>query len=436
MLMKTKLFIITLFTFLYFNQLSFGQINQATKTIGSGTNQIDLSVVVNSQTGVIHFTMTGPATKWFGVGFAATSMSSGAYGILANVGAGNPQEYMIQGQTTPSLQSNQNLTNSSNSTSGGRKTYVFSRALTTGDANDYSFPVNPTSINIIWAYGNSTSLAYHSSRGVTSLVFTNPCNLPVTNLGPINICTGDSALIFGVYQHQSGNYTDTLLSQLGCDSIITQQLVVSQDISFSLPDVSVCYGDSALIFGAYQTASGTFYDTIPGSGSTCDSILSVNFTVQPPIDTTVSVNGSTLFCNHFADSYQWYDCATNMPISGANQASFTPSQSGSYMAMITLGNCSASTACQAVVINSINIVQVNSVKVWPNPVKDIINISIDQNSQIRRFEVVDLSGKTMLKSEILGAINAIDISELAAGLYILNLEDELQNRYFIKFIKQ
>ncbi|MBN2746297.1 MAG: T9SS type A sorting domain-containing protein [Bacteroidales bacterium] len=434
--MKTKLFIITLFTLFYFNQLSFGQINQATKTIGTGTNQIDLSIVVNSQTGVVQFTMTGPATKWFGIGFAATSMSSGSYGILANVGAGNPQEYMIQGQTTPSLQSNQNLTNISSSTAGGRKTYIFSRALSTGDANDYSFPLNPTSINIIWAYGNSTSLAYHSSRGVTSLVFTNPCNLPVTNLGLINICTGDSALIFGVYQHQAGNYTDTLTSQLGCDSIITQQLVVSQDINFQLPDVSVCHGDSALIFGVYQKSSGIFYDTISGSGSTCDSILSVNFTVQQSLDTTVSVSGSTLTCNQTADSYQWFDCSTNLPISGATQASFVPSQTGSYMAMITLGNCSASTACQAVVINSMSLATMNPVKVWPNPVKDVINISFNQNSSIRRFEIVDLSGKTILKSEISGAINAINISDLANGLYILNLEDEAQNRYFVKFIKQ
>lgn len=48
-----------------------------------------------------------------------------------------------------------------------------------------------------------------------------------TQLPPININTGDSSLIFGNYQDSSGFYYDSLYSINGCDSIVEQQLIVS-----------------------------------------------------------------------------------------------------------------------------------------------------------------------------------------------------------------
>jgi hypothetical protein len=483
--MISKLLILTVFSFGIFFQTLHGQISQASTTIGSGTNQIDLSVLVNSQTGIINFTITGPSTKWFGIGFSASSMSSGAYGILANVGGGNPQEYLIQGQTTPSLQANQNLLNISSTTTLGRKTYTFSRNTITGDANDFVFPSSPSNMNIIWAYGNSTSLAYHSSRGVVNLTFTNPCNFPITNMGSLNICTGDSTLIFGNYQSQSGNYYDTLISQFGCDSILSQQLIVNQSITYQLPDISICYGDSVSIFGNNQTSAGVFYDTIISqfgcdsilsqqlivnqsityqlpdisicyddsvsifgnyqnsagvfhdtliSQFGCDSIIWVNLSVQPLIDTSVSNNDSILISNQVADSYQWIDCQTNQPIMGANQIGFTPSQTGNYSVEITVGNCTKVSNCHFVLINSVSVSEMPIIDLWPNPTSNQLNISSSAN-QISSIKIMDLQGKIVLESQISEKESRIDVSKWINGIYIIELSVENKARIYKKFIK-
>jgi hypothetical protein len=621
------------------------QLNQATTTIGAGTNQIDLTVTVNSQTSTVIFSMTGPATKWFGIGFAATSMSSGSYGILANVSGGNPQEYSIQGQTTPSLQSTQNLGSFSSSTTGGRKTYTFSRSMTTGDANDYTFPTNASTINIIWAYGSSTSLSYHASRGMSSLSFANPCNIPVTNLSPIQICSGtsavifgtsqsqagtyydtlsgsggcdsvisqqlivnapivntlpalsicqgDSIMIFGQYYHQAGTYTDTvstaggcdsvlsqqlsinppivntlpalsicqgdsimifgqyynqagtytdtvstaggcdsvliqpltvsapvtnnlpalqicqgdsvmifgqyysqattiadtLMTSLGCDSILSQQLLVSQPTqvtlpalsicqgdsamifgqyystagtyhdtipgtgstcdslfsqqlivgqhaSFQLPDTSICYGDSLMLFGHYQSTTGSYYDTIPGTGSSCDSVVWVNLTVLPMMDTSVTNNGLTLTSNQLASSYQWYECATNQPINGATSMSYSPTQTGLYKVEITVGSCTAMSDCHQVVISSMNIVQVPSFKLSPNPAKESLLIRTDDMHRYQ-IELLDLQGKIIRMEQVVSNRHQMDVSSLQRGMYIVilrNMDTQLSSRQ--RFIKQ
>ena len=98
------------------------------------------------------------------------------------------------------------------------------------------------------------------------------------NVSNVSICTGDSVLTGGAYQKASGTFYDSLSSINGCDSVIETVLIVSSQITVNLP-LSVCYGDSALINGNYELSSGSFYDTVT-SVLGCDSITITNFTVE------------------------------------------------------------------------------------------------------------------------------------------------------------
>jgi len=105
------------------------------------------------------------------------------------------------------------------------------------------------------------------------------------NIINISLCTGDSILAGGAYQTLSGTFYDSLSSMAGCDSVIETVLTVSSQITVNLP-LSVCYGDSALINGNYELASGTFYDTAT-SVLGCDSITITNFTVDSLITNSI-----------------------------------------------------------------------------------------------------------------------------------------------------
>ena len=116
------------------------------------------------------------------------------------------------------------------------------------------------------------------------------------NVLNVSLCTGDSILAGGAYQAVSGTFYDSLSSISGCDSIIETVLTVSSQITVNLT-LSVCNGDSALINGNYELASGNFYDTAT-SVLGCDSITITNFTVENLITNSVMANvcyGGSLF---------------------------------------------------------------------------------------------------------------------------------------------
>ena len=111
------------------------------------------------------------------------------------------------------------------------------------------------------------------------------------NLLNITTCSGDSVYAGGNYQTTSGIYVDSLQSTDGCDSIVETTLTISSQIIANV-SVSVCYGDSALINGSYQAASGIFYDTTLNA-SGCDSVTVTSFTV----DNLISSNASAEICS-------------------------------------------------------------------------------------------------------------------------------------------
>ena len=93
---------------------------------------------------------------------------------------------------------------------------------------------------------------------------TDPLSVSVNSkhyiISTIGLCTGDSTFIGGGYQLSSGIFYDSLLTSTGCDSIIETNLTISSQITVNL-FLSICEGDSTLVNGNYELATGTFYDT-------------------------------------------------------------------------------------------------------------------------------------------------------------------------------
>ena len=84
-------------------------------------------------------------------------------------------------------------------------------------------------------------------------------------------------LLGGAYQTTDGDYLDTLSTTLGCDSILTTTLTVN-DVNYLADTITVCYGDSSFIAGAYRTNSGIYVDSLTNVNG-CDSIIETTFAV-------------------------------------------------------------------------------------------------------------------------------------------------------------
>ncbi len=95
------------------------------------------------------------------------------------------------------------------------------------------------------------------------------------------ICEDDSLFLEGAWQNTAGVYFDTLVSiELGCDSIVETTLGIQPEYYSTLAPVGICSGDSILVFGAYESAAGIYYDSL-NTLFGCDSVFEQQVSVNP-----------------------------------------------------------------------------------------------------------------------------------------------------------
>jgi hypothetical protein len=77
---------------------------------------------------------------------------------------------------------------------------------------------------------------------------------------------------------------------------------------------------------------------------------------------------------------------------------------------------------------------VTELKIFPNPVNHILYIKVPEDFEQSNLTIHDVLGKLVLEINMTETINPIDVSSLASGLYIINLQSEQSTKTF-KLIK-
>ena len=165
---------ITLWFLLLIFNYAFSQTNSTGEIVLSTTSGLEYSAQIDVTSSEVTLTLIGPSDRWLGLGFGVSSMTSGGDVVIFNGTALTDRTFGGIG-VLPTPDSNQDWTITFNDVSGGVRTLTATRALDTGEANDYVFSTSDTSINLVWARGNgSFNLVYHggSNRGITSSAFT------------------------------------------------------------------------------------------------------------------------------------------------------------------------------------------------------------------------------------------------------------------------
>lgn len=142
----------------------------------------------------------------------------------------------------------------------------------------------------------SLSVADNSNQTCTTPLSFNINALPVLQ-STLNdtICPGLGYTFNGQSLSIGGTYYDTLNATSGCDSIVTLNLTIDPIIYTNLNE-TICFGESYNFNGQLLTVAGTYYDTVP-SITQCIGIAVLNLNVLPDlkmvIDTTIC-NGDSL----------------------------------------------------------------------------------------------------------------------------------------------
>lgn len=197
-----------------------------------------------------------------------------------------------------------------------------------------------TFTSISWNTGSTSNSIQVNAPGIYSAIATNANGCteqdsmevfqnPTVYFGfSDSICAGSTYYFNGQNLSQAGIYTDTLQNILGCDSIVTLQLSLVQPNSTSI-STSICTGDTYFFNGQTLSVAGQYSVTIP-SVFGCDSIVQLTLTVNPlPVvtvqDTMVCVNTPlTLFASG-ALTYVW-----DVPQNPNGSISVSPAQTSVY----------------------------------------------------------------------------------------------------------
>src|SRR5690554_665633 len=134
------------------------------------------------------------------------------------------------------------------------------------------------------------------------------------------------------------------------------------------------------------------------------------------VDVTTALDDATITATATGLNYQWIDCSDNSIIVGETGVSYTATVSGSYAVIITDGTCVDTSTCVTVNISSLNDNDFAGVKIYPNPVKEVLNIT-NENGTLQSVEVVSATGSIVYSSTISSSNFTVNTAQLNAGVY-------------------
>lgn len=193
--------------------------------------------------------------------------------------------------------------------------------------------------------------------------------------------------------------------------------------------VNSTYCGTAFSFGSQIIdAPGVYYDSflVPGA---CDSLVALNVSDNSP-NVTVTENDNFLLANATGASYQWLNCATNTPISGAVNQSFTPFSNGNYAVIVTQNFCSDTSACYSFSAAGIDFSDISKLNIYPNPAQNVFQIMLPIWLDQAEISMIDFAGNQVYTSTVSGNEFVLTRSnELVNGIYwvIIRSKDKVMS---------
>lgn len=402
-------------------------------------------VVVNMDTTITGFEAVISGTTEFcqgesllGIGYSAQAATGSTYSWTATNGV------ITSGQGTPNVVVNWNP--------GGNRTLSLTQCIGANCADDLiTLVVHPTyevAEEMTICSGESVLLGgqlqtesgvytdtYPTIHGCDSIVHTNLIVVDeIVTTATAAICEGESIFLEGEMQTEPGEYTDTYQSQAGCDSLVVTTLTVHPSYYIDDVEAVVCEGDSVFLSGGYQTIPGAYTDIL-ASVFGCDSIVVTMLIIDELPQPTVVIDGLVLSTLESYAGYQWF--FEGDLIEGATSASYEAQENGDYtVEVINENGCVGMSEIYTVVTVGVAKVNAFNVQVFPNPTSGQVRIEFSHvGDSSRELVVFDMAGKVVFEKTLPRDQSAvIDLSSLARGIYTMRIStgDEVLQKQIVR----
>jgi len=241
------------------------------------------------------------------------------------------------------------------------------------------------------------------------------------------------------YTANNNTDQDTIFggSSSGCDSIVILNLTLNNS-SNGIDVISSCNSYTWIDNVTYTVSNNTATHILTGANSVgCDSVVMLDLTILPAINISITNASPTLTSNETGASYQWLDCDNNNAIIlGETSQSFTATANGNYAVEIKVGNCVDTSACENIIINSINELSDLGISIYPNPINDFFTIRFDNEIKSINYSISTIEGRLVkYANDVIGNNLIVDLSNESKGIYFLTINQGETTNYY-KIIKQ
>jgi riboflavin synthase len=227
------------------------------------------------------------------------------------------------------------------------------------------------------------------------------------------------------YTTSNNTATHILSSANGCDSIILLNLSINPNYNIS-NNVEICSGESVTVGGNIYTQSGTYSDTLVSSLG-CDSLITTQLTVEPLsalISQSINMLNATTLSGNAPFTYLW-----NM---GETSQSITPALNGEYWLIVE----DASACLSDTLFFNVSFVSTNDVSqslhplvIFPNPSNDVFTVTFNSSEkQNIHLRIVNLLGEVVYNEHLFNFDGSykkkIEMTAQSSTIFILELNTE------------
>ncbi|MGV6861297.1 MAG: SBBP repeat-containing protein [Putridiphycobacter sp.] len=187
--------------------------------------------------------------------------------------------------------------------------------------------------------------------------------------------------------------------------------------------ISACNSYTWIDGNTYTSSNNTATHTLTNAAG-CDSVVTLDLTINSVSDISTSISGLTITANNAsATAFQWLDCDDNHAvILGETGASFTAVSNGNYAVELTENGCVDTSACIA--ITDVGVGENtfgNELLVYPNPTTGQVTVEVEQSDFV--ISVFDMNGKLILK-ENFWSQGYINLDAYDSGIYTFKIESQ------------
>ena len=329
-------------------------------------------------------------------------------------------------------------------------------------------PVESTTLSAAICEGTSyTENGFNASEAGTytqNLQTVNGCDSIVTlnlTINPVEsttlsaaICEGTTYTENGFNVSEAGTYTQNLQTVNGCDSIVTLNLTINPVESTTL-SAAICEGTTYTENGFNVSEAGTYTQNLQTVNG-CDSIVTLNLTINPVADTTIAAaicEGEIYYENGFMASsegthtqilqtengcdsvvtlnltvYPAYQMGIGAVIHEGetyDEYGFNVNEEGTYTQILQTVNGCDSIITLNVVLSSLDEVEANDIKVnvYPNPANAYTVLEAQGLKEEIPVYLFDIQGRKVREYVMKAGQETlrIDVSDLPKGVYTITI---------------